>query len=92
MANNGKPDFPDIPPISESQREYAKKHDILKNIGDALDGKLENPNGQNLTFYIDLKFKKPNFDEATEEAGNDASGNSTIPENSSNLTDISSGM
>uniref|UniRef100_A0A915Q422 Saposin B-type domain-containing protein n=1 Tax=Setaria digitata TaxID=48799 RepID=A0A915Q422_9BILA len=70
-GNVGKPDFPEIPPVTDEQLENAKRRDILKIISDTLEGKYDGWNGKNLTFHIDLKFQKYQPEEF------ETSGNST---------------
>lgn len=63
MKNTGKADFPTIPIVTDEQLKNAKKYDILKAIGDILNGKLESSKEKNLTFHIDLEFRKSQPDE-----------------------------
>uniref|UniRef100_A0A0R3RKY3 Replication initiation protein n=1 Tax=Elaeophora elaphi TaxID=1147741 RepID=A0A0R3RKY3_9BILA len=63
MANTGNADFPTIPIVTDEQLKHAEKHDILKTIGDILTGKVESSTGKNLTFHIDLEFRKSQPDE-----------------------------
>ncbi|VDO61806.1 unnamed protein product [Onchocerca flexuosa] len=64
MADTNKPDFPNIPVVTDEQLKNAEKHDFLKTIGNVFNGIREHSNGsegsngKNLTLHINLNFRK----------------------------------